>query len=387
MTIHRGNSLDILPGLEPESARTCVTSPPYWGLRDYGDQGQDWPAIDMTLSLGGIDVPVHVPGMCSPLGLEPTPIAYVSHLVAIFREVRRVLTADGTLWVNIGDTYSQGMPRDLECHSPRGSRCKIPEILVCAMSGDGWLYRSHIVWNKINPTPESSARRPSKSWESVFLFSKVAKHFYDYESVKVPRTKGSVTRYEREARKGMTGILPCQGDTTIGERSQSRTRDGLARQKGAKSNDPMRRLRDVWTLPVESDPHGRGAGTHLARFPEKLVEPCVLAGSESGDIVLDPFAGSGTVGVVAEDHNRRFVGIELSADYTRIAEERIMTRRAERVKEATAEEILDGQGFISGGQLNETGVKRHTYQKTRALTRSGSVGRFARYVRDPIDDR
>jgi site-specific DNA-methyltransferase (cytosine-N4-specific) len=269
--IHIGDCRNILPTLAPGSFRTCVTSPPYWGLRDYGHHDQ--------------------------IGLEPTPEAYVETMVAVFRAVRRVLADDGTLWLNLGDSYAtsggagtqgaSGQRADRR-YTAEGASAKgvppglkpkdlvgIPWRVAFALQADGWWLRSDIVWHKSNPMPESVTDRPTKAHEFVFLLSKSERYYYDAEAIKEP-VSGLVTDRNR---------------------------------------------RDVWTVP--SQPY---AGAHFATMPEALVTPCILAGSAPGDAVLDPFLGSGTVGQVAERLGRRWAGCELNPEYEALAKARTAQR-------------------------------------------------------------
>jgi len=253
-----GDARQRLAELPAGSARTCVTSPPYFGLRDYGVDGQ--------------------------IGLEETPDAYVAEMVALFREVWRVLADDGTLWLNLGDSFAK-----------EKQLLGIPWRVALALQADGWYLRSDIIWHKPNTMPESVTDRPTKSHEYVFLLSKSPRYYYDHEAIKEPAIYAGDDRGSRtDARRG-TGMNSMSGVT------------GETKNK-----------RDVWT--INTKPF---RGAHFAVMPEALVEPCVLAGSAEGDTVLDPFTGSGTVAVVANRHGRNFVGTELNADYAEIARERI----------------------------------------------------------------
>ena len=262
-TVFQGDSRALLKRFPACLFRCCVTSPPYWGLRDYGIEGQ--------------------------IGAEERPEGYIERLVAVFEEVRRVLTKDGTLWLNIGDSYTSGnrgyrapdkkspvRAMSYRARTPAGLKPKdlvgIPWRLAFALQEAGWYLRSDIVWEKPNCMPESVKDRPTRAHEYVFLFSKSLKYFYDCKSVR-------------------------------------------------ESNGRNRRT--VWSIPTEAFP-----GAHFATFPPKLVEPCVLAGSRAGDWVLDPFLGSGTVGVVCEQQQRRYVGIELNPEYVSMAVERIRGTQA-----------------------------------------------------------
>jgi DNA modification methylase len=281
-----------LQHLEMASVRTCVTSPPYFGLRDYGHDGQ--------------------------IGLEQTPEEYVEQMVDVFRLVRNVLTDDGTLWLNLGDSYNgsggaggdynknglkEGQPkypgRNLDCLKPK-DLMGIPWRVAFALQADGWYLRSDIIWHKPNPMPESVTDRPTKSHEHLFLLTKSAKYYYDHEAIKEDGVISAGTKYAKgsEERASQSGVN--------------------ARPPEYKIADGKRNKRDVWT--INTKPF---RGAHFAVMPEALVEPCILAGSASGDTVLDPFTGSGTVGVVAKRHGRKFVGVELNPEYAEMAEQRI----------------------------------------------------------------
>jgi hypothetical protein len=298
-----GDVRQRLAELEAGSVRTCVTSPPYFGLRDYGTENQ--------------------------IGLEETPEAYVAEMVAVFREVWRVLADDGTLWLNIGDSYAsfrdgkatpdttrgistgtlvpKGSAKNRMASTFSGSKIKhkdligIPWRLAFALQDDGWYLRSDIIWHKPNPMPESVRDRPTKSHEYVFLLTKNAKYYYDHQAVKEPATTGS------------WDAMPPIGGKKQTEGNGNNTYSG-----NRPPSDGLRNRRDVWTIATKPF-----KGAHFAVMPEALVEPCILAGSAEGDTVLDPFTGSGTVAVVANRHGRNFVGTELNAGYAEIARERI----------------------------------------------------------------
>jgi len=306
MTEKKGESLILigdarkrLAELPAGSVRTCVTSPPYFGLRDYGESDQ--------------------------IGLEETPEAYVAEMVELFCEVWRVLSDDGTLWLNIGDSYfphngSRGNKtpagdslrgRDNEYQPApkivaKGLKEKdligIPWRVAFALQADGWYLRQDIIWAKPNPMPESVRDRCTKSHEYVFLLSKKPKYYYDHEAVKEEALTPPTVR-----NKNAEGY---QADYAGGDRFSPG-----ARVFGA---DGKRNKRDVWTIATKPF-----KGAHFAVMPEALVEPCILAGSAEGDTVLDPFTGSGTVAVVANRHGRNFVGTELNAEYGEIAKDRL----------------------------------------------------------------
>jgi DNA modification methylase len=266
-----------LAELPDGSVQTCVTSPPYWGLRDYGQGDQ--------------------------IGLEQTSEEYVAQLVDVFREVRRVLADDGTLWLNLGDSYGTGK-----------QLIGIPWRVAFALQSDGWLLRQDIIWQKPNPMPEPVRDRCTKAHEYVFLFAKSHRYHYDREAVLEPfadRRMGNPGAY--------TSSYHNDPDTGRGVRGQGGPNTKL-QENGWNADGAVkgRNRRSVWT--ISSKPF---RGAHFAVMPEGLVHPCILAGSSPGDLVLDPFAGSGTVGVVALRHGRDFIGVELNPDYAAIAEARI----------------------------------------------------------------
>ena len=309
IAIHCGDCRDVLGALPSGSVHCCITSPPYFGLRDYGVAGQ--------------------------IGLEPTPDAFVAEMVAVFREVRRVLRDDGTLWLNLGDSYAStvkgsggagksrlGPNRDLQNighqkFEPRrfdmqGLKPKnligIPWRVAFALQADGWYLRSDIIWHKPNPTPESVTDRPTSAHEHVFLLSKSARYFFDADAVRVP--------YARDWDENNGGSwAQGKGDAQrVAERGKAGTHSGAypMPDKGGAN------IRNVWT--VATQPF---SGAHFATFPPALIEPCIKAGSRPGDTVLDPFGGAGTTGLVAGRLQRSAILIELNSDYVAMAERRI----------------------------------------------------------------
>jgi DNA modification methylase len=301
-----GDCRELLPRLPAASVHCVVTSPPYWSLRDYGVAGQ--------------------------LGLEPTPEAYVTAMVGVFREVRRVLRDDGTLWLNMGDSYASGdalgrndADRNFTGgggnHAGSGNPGRqgifvrrtslklkdlvgMPWRLAFALQADGWFLRADIIWAKPNPMPESVTDRPTKAHEYVFLISKSARYFFDADAVREPAEYGRRSAFRStgyENRRSFTNSRGESAPVTVG------------------GNDPDagRNLRSVWTLATEPTPEA-----HFATFPTALASRCILAGSRMGDTVLDPFAGTGTVGAVAEQLGRHSVLIELSPAYVRLADRR-----------------------------------------------------------------
>lgn len=294
--ILEGDCRDVLATLEAGSAQTCVTSPPYFGLRDYGHGDQ--------------------------IGLEATPDEFVAAMVAVFREVRRVLRDDGTLWLNLGDSYSGGANsggansgttngppvriKNLPIKRGEGIKPKdligIPWMVAFALRADGWYLRSDVIWAKPNPMPESVTDRPTRAHEFIFLLTKNPRYFYDAKAIREQDSgRPSGNGFVRDHR------LSFQNEDGTARGDEDQWEPGGGRNK-----------RDVWTVP--SSPF---AGAHFATFPPKLIEPCVLAGCPEGGMVLDPFAGSGTTGMVALRHNRSFVGIELNPEYAQLARHRI----------------------------------------------------------------
>ena len=276
-----------------------VTSPPYFGLLDYGTANQ--------------------------IGLEPTPDAFVAALVAVFRDVRRVLADDGVLWLNLGDSYaasskgSGGMnskqPTNVGSFADWSGDCGvapknligIPWRVAFALQADGWYLRSDVIWSKPNPMPESVTDRPTKAHEYLFLLTKSERYFYDANAIKEPVTADMARRAEAGHSRGQGKVDASRNDATT-------VRPTLI--KGADRN-----RRSVWTVPTM--PY---AGAHFATMPEKLVEPCIFAGSRLGDRVFDPFMGSGTVGAVAERLGRRWVGTDLNPKYHDLARKRTAQR-------------------------------------------------------------
>ncbi len=295
-TIFLGDALDHLQTIEPESVHTCVTSPPYYNLRDYGAAGQ--------------------------IGLEKTPEEYISKLVDVFREVRRVLRPDGTLWVNIGDSYatrSGPQPptntRNAYGHTtkvpPDGYKCKdlmgIPWLLAFALRADGWYLRQDIIWHKTNAMPESVRDRCVKAHEYIFLLSKSAHYYFNAAAIQEPcGIKGNARTFRGGG--AYTGSQSFQNSTCVKRGSHGNTAN----------NTGLRNKRSVWNIAT-----GQFKSAHYATFPERLVEPCILAGCPEGGTVLDPFAGSGTTGVVAKRLRRYFVGVEINPVYLEMAMGRI----------------------------------------------------------------
>jgi DNA modification methylase len=332
--ILQGNSLDVLRSLPDESVHCCVTSPPYWGLRDYGVAGQ--------------------------LGLEKTPEEYVSAMVAVFAEVRRVLRADGTAWVNLGDSYaatgksgggSQGARWEMagaDHVGPRGGKWRpapeglkpkdlvgIPWMVAFALRADGWYLRSDIIWSKPNPMPESVTDRPTKAHEYIFLLSKSERYAYDSDAIRERFATDPKENYPARAHitgRGDQGAAAARGNDrgkSGGFPPKSHKGSSFDRGKTAvhqlerasdepRQDSPLgRNKRTVWTVSTCPTPEA-----HFATYPPDLIEPCILAGCPEGGTVLDPFSGAGTTGLACLKHGRQYLGIELNPEYIGIAETR-----------------------------------------------------------------
>lgn len=319
----QGDVLPVLQSWPANFVQTVVTSPPYWALRDYGVKGQ--------------------------LGLERTPGRYVGKMVRIFDEVKRVLKPDGTLWLNMGDTYNSGPPgaRD-KARWPKQSRndhrarragkynrkpkdlIGIPWLVAFALQRAGWTLRADIIWAKPNPMPESVKDRPTKSHEYIFLLTKSARYFYDDEAIREPAilSKGEKMPSGWNAGPGdhrdLAGRYSNGKHATQDKQSRGhRLVENVAKARAAGCHDDSpfgawRNKRSVWN--VNPIPFKEA---HFATFPEDLIAPCIKAGSRQGDIVLDPFMGAGTTAVVAKRFKRNWLGIELNEKYIEIAQRRI----------------------------------------------------------------
>lgn len=307
---------DAVEGLKTVASKTvdmCVTSPPYYGLRDYGVDGQ--------------------------IGVEQSPQEYVERLVGVFDEVYRVLKDDGTLWLNIADSYAGSgkgkglakekneknrplydsdstvhtMPKRWGIVKPK-DMIGIPWMLAFALRDRGWYLRSDIIWYKPNCLPEAVKDRPTKTYEHIFLLSKSPHYYYDYMAIREPLKKVSKARYKR-------------GRSDKSKYATDKNLQGINRKRDDFSafDQEYRRKRDVWEVSTNT----YRMDEHFAMFPERLIEPCVLAGSRVGGIVLDPFFGSGTTGAVAKRLGRKYIGIELNPRYCCKAEMRIATVQAD----------------------------------------------------------
>jgi len=325
--IEFGDCRDIMRDWKTEGikAQMCVTSPPYFCLRDYGHEGQ--------------------------LGLEQTPEEYIAAMVEVFRCVWDVLADDGTLWLNIGDSYAaaggaqvQGTKQTKGSQfgawngetrkPPPGIKPKdligIPWLLAFALRADGWYLRQDIIWHKPNPMPESVRDRCTKAHEYIFLLSKSERYYYNAEAIAQPLAESSKQRLAQpnlanqrgsdrvpgKTNGNMKAVGPRFGGNKYGDddREESRTKSG----NEWNGNNGKANKRSVWT--VATRPY---KGAHFATFPFALIEPCILAGSRPGDVVLDPFMGSGTTAAVAKQHGRQYIGCELNEEYWPLQEARI----------------------------------------------------------------
>ncbi|MDL2315478.1 site-specific DNA-methyltransferase [Desulfovibrio sp. OttesenSCG-928-A18] len=357
--LYQGDSLAVLSALPSESVQCCVTSPPYWGLRDYGADGQ--------------------------IGLEETPQDHIERLLSVFREVYRVLKNDGTLWMNYGDTYlcqqGKGFNGNVRLDStnkaikvkrplPAKNLLGLPWRLALALQDDGWILRADIIWHKPNPMPESCKDRPTRAHEYLFLFGKRPRYFYDAEAIREPvaalcEHDATGPGYSAPGQAPHTGSRPrMQSAQALSfarevdepdrpgqaysqhrpERAGAQPRNRKAFRGGGKYTSGQsfdntvhvenaipgdtlnetytRNKRTVWTIPTFPCP-----GAHFATFPPKLAETCILAGSRHGDTVLDPFMGSGTTGMVARQLGRKWLGVELNPEYCALALKRIGVNR------------------------------------------------------------
>lgn len=327
--IYLGNALSCLKQIPDNSVHMCVTSPPYYGLRDYGVSGQ--------------------------IGLEDTPDEYIAKMVQVFSEVRRVLRPDGTLWLNIGDSYagsSKGRNGNgkfeydsKKCKESKGQKAStlnktlvtasykrkdligIPWLLAFALRADGWYLRQDIIWYKPNCMPESTKDRCTKSHEYIFLFSKSPQYYFDYKSIMEPAvgfnnepvagSLGSLHPNTR-LRKGNSKTFRGGGSYTNNKSFNNSDKQDRDSHGNCPNETGLRRKRDVWNVATKGY-----KGTHFATFPPELIRPCILAGAPIGGVVLDPFFGSGTTGDVSLEENREFIGIELNPEYCNLAKTRL----------------------------------------------------------------
>lgn len=298
VTLHLGDALEVARTLPDGAADCIVTSPPYYGLRDYGVEGQ--------------------------YGLESSPAEYVERMRALFAELRRVLADDGTLWLNLGDSYQsaggmEGAGPNAKVGStkrqasgrtrptsgiPNKNLLGIPWRVAFALQDDGWILRNAIIWSKANAMPESVTDRLSNRYEHVFLFSKRARYWFDLDAIREPQAEVSIARAQRADMR----TKPGWADAYHGNPPR-----GLARQSG-RDTERGRNPGDVWTLPTQPFP-----GAHFAVFPVALPQRCILAGCKPGGTVLDPFSGSGTTGLAAQRTGRRYIGIDINPAYHDLA--------------------------------------------------------------------
>jgi DNA modification methylase len=297
-----GDNRQTLKQLPDNSVQTVVTSPPYWGLRDYGNDDQ--------------------------IGLETDPNAFIEELCLVFDEIWRVLKDDGTVWVNLGDSYAgsgKGSPGNFGKHAPSGSArhlehkhsgvvpeglkpkdlVGIPWRFAFAMQDRGWYLRQDIIWHKPNPMPESVTDRCTKSHEYIFLLTKNAKYYYDHEAIKEPVAESTKNRLMQPTLMDQVGSTRVPGKTNGNMKAVGDIED--------------RNKRSVWTVTTS-----RYKEAHFATYPPDLILPCILAGSKEDDIVLDPFSGSGTTGEVALQNNRNYIGLELNPEYAKLSEKRLI---------------------------------------------------------------
>jgi DNA modification methylase len=309
--LYQGDALETLKQMEDESINCCVTSPPYWGLRDYGVDGQ--------------------------LGLEPTPDEYVAKMVEVFREVKRVLRKDGNCWLNLGDTYAANrgyqVPQTKDAGTKRDSKefnhmsmnssqiglkpkdiVGIPWRVAFALQEDGWWLRSDIIWHKPNAMPESVTDRPTRAHEYIFLLSKSPKYYYDYEAIKEPAVyEGRRVSCDPNSHANTSHPGTARKQDLVGNR---RYTGFNARWENRPAQG--RNKRTVWNINTKPFPEA-----HFAVFPPEIPEICIKAGCPGGGTVLDPFAGAGTTLYVAEQLGRNSIGIELNPDYCDIIRRRM----------------------------------------------------------------
>lgn len=413
-----GHVLDRLRALPDESVHCCVTSPPYWGLRDYRIEPSVWggdPACahewvteqverEMRHGLGLKDSPtntrggaikcvevgkqrlqrgecIHCGAWLGCFGLEPTPEMYIAHAVLIFSEVWRVLRKDGTCWINLGDSYHTGASgrgtqgasgqrfgrRHTQPNLKSGSVSDtlkpkdlvgLPWRVAFALQSDGWYLRQDIIWSKPNPMPESVRDRCTKAHEYLFLLSKSARYYYDAEAIKEPVTRNAHHRGNGVNPKAVAGWAQGSGDhSAIGHARRNERRGGKLLERSRLLNANLknglrprqnesfsaavnglvesRNKRSVWEIATEPF-----AEAHFATFPTELVRPCILAGSPPNGVVIDPFNGAGTTGLVALRHGRNYVGIDLNSDYIEMSHRRIQGDAPLLNREASGFEFL-----------------------------------------------
>ena len=326
-----GDCRAILPTLPAKSVQCCLSSPPFWSMRSY--LPHDHPRKDLEI------------------GREETVQEYIETLVTVFREVSRVLMNDGTLWLNMGDTYADKKPKARAAGVKIGDLIGLPWRLAFALQADGWYVRSDTIWNKPNPLPEGGVtNRPTKAHEYLFLLTRKQRYFYDADAIREPVTSTGGASFGK------------QRHSTEGTGAQSRRL-----KSAAERNHPLgKNKRSVWTVPVRSF-----HGAHFAVFPANLIKPCILAGCPPGQSVLDPFAGSGTTGVVAEELGRNAILIELNPVYVEMQKERtkikeivappqvstIDAERAERIAEKRNQKLREKMPLFADQMEEITGVQ------------------------------
>jgi DNA modification methylase len=310
--VYLGDALEVLRTLPSESVQVVASSPPFWGLRDYGVAGQ--------------------------IGDEETPEAWAQRLVDVYREARRLLRADGVMFVEVGDSwnantgpgynanhhrpreYTRRVEADLGTTRRRLAHVKVkdlvglPWLLAFALRADGWYLRSEIIWARPNPMPESAKDRPTKAHSTVFLLSKRARYFWDWKAIREPADPSPTGGRQRAVLAGDDKYRSSPNDWKDAGRG-----DGRAKRLNGGGADPTtRNSRSVWTMPTEPTPY-----KHFATWPQALVRRMILAGSREGDTILDPFMGSGTTALVARQLGRRAIGVEINAEYLEIARRRL----------------------------------------------------------------
>jgi DNA modification methylase len=348
------NCLDGLKLLKDESINCCVTSPPYYALRDYGINQTVWTEIKY-FPMTGIPYEIEVPAWKGCLGLEPTIEMFIAHIVLIFRQVKRVLKNDGTLWLNFGDSFvgtggnrkhevKNPIFQEQQSHNPSDGRYErnklakdtglkvkdlmgIPWRVAFALQADGWYLRMDNIWNKPSCMPEAVKDRTTKSHEYMFLLSKSKNYYYDYEAIKEPCVNG-----DPNPPRGSKGVI---GNLNLGRRLKGNAksfRGGGAYTQGQTFNNSavverethgnkpnkleLRNKRSVWTVATD-----KFSEAHFATFPPKLIEPCILAGCPVDGIVLDPFMGSGTTAAKSLELQRNYIGFEINQDYIKMSQE------------------------------------------------------------------
>lgn len=362
--IYNENCLTGMKKIEDGIVDCCVTSPPYWGLRDYGIEPTYWPEIYYSPMPGVSEI--YIPEWTGCLGLEPTIEMFIGHIVLVFREVKRVLNDSGTAWVNFGDSYigtggnrNKPVSREIfntqQNHNPKGDRYErikgakenglktkdlagIPWRVAFALQADGWYLRSDIIWHKLSCMPEAVKDRPTKNHEYIFLLAKSNRYYYDYEAILEPIAASTINRLQQDI-ENQSGSKRANGGAkingpmkaVIGKGNSKSFRGGGAYTKNQSFNNSvkieretqgnapnetgLRNKRTVWSIGPQPFKEA-----HFATFPLKLIEPCILAGCPVSGIVLDPFMGSGTTAEKAIELQRNFIGFEINSNYKKLAE-------------------------------------------------------------------